>query len=208
MTDAYTPEVLGLERLEDIPGFSAWFGNAAFSGSDSRNDADSYLSADSAAVSSKSPNARVVLMQPEIPENTGNIARTCACTGSSLTLVDPLGFQLSERHLKRAGLDYWDDVAIDRLPATEDFFAVHGSERFFLFTGHTDRLFNQVEYQRGDWLVFGRESRGIDEEVLARYPDRCVRIPMAAGQRSLNLSNSVAIAVYELLRQTGYPQLT
>lgn len=154
------------------------------------------------------PNARIVLLQPEIPENTGNIARTCACTGSSLTLVDPLGFQLSERHLRRAGLDYWDDVAIDRLPDSEAFFAAHGSERFWLFTGHTDRSFAQVSYRPGDWLVFGRESRGIDPKILARYPEACVRIPMAPGQRSLNLANSVAIAVYELLRQTGYPQLT
>lgn len=153
------------------------------------------------------PNAHVVLLQPEIPQNTGNIARTCACTGCTLTVVDPLGFQLSERRMRRAGLDYWDDVLMERLPSTEEFFARHGSERFFLFTGHANRSFADVAYEPGDYLVFGRESRGIDAPVLERYGDRCVRIPMIAGERSLNLSNSVAIAVYEVLRQTGYPQV-
>lgn len=158
-------------------------------------------------MSAATPAARVVLLQPEIPQNTGNIARTCACTGCSLTLVDPLGFQLSERRMKRAGLDYWDDVDITRLPSTEQFWERHGSERMFLFTGHTERSFSQVAYEPGDLLVFGSESRGIDPAILAAHPDRCVRIPMAAGERSLNLANSVAIAVYEALRQQGYPQL-
>ena len=153
------------------------------------------------------PNAHVVLLQPEIPQNTGNIARTCACTGCTLTVVDPLGFQLSERRMKRAGLDYWDDVFMERVPSTEEFFALHGAERFFLFTGRATRSFAEVAYEPGDYLVFGRESRGIDAQVLERYGDRCVRIPMIAGMRSLNLSNSVAIAVYEVLRQTGYPHV-
>lgn len=153
------------------------------------------------------PNAHVVLLQPEIPQNTGNIARTCACTGCTLTVVDTLGFQLSERRMKRAGLDYWDDVFMERVPSTEEFFALHGAERFFLFTGRATRSFAEVAYEPGDYLVFGRESRGIDAQVLERYGDRCVRIPMIAGMRSLNLSNSVAIAVYEVLRQTGYPHV-
>lgn len=153
------------------------------------------------------PNARIVLFQPEIPQNTGNIARTCACTGCSLTLVDPLGFQLSERRMRRAGLDYWDDVSINRCPSCGDFFSTLETSRFFLFTGHTDRSFSDVSYLPGDYLIFGRESRGIDKDVLAQYPEHCVRIPMVPGERSLNLSNSVAIAIYEVLRQTHYPQL-
>lgn len=153
------------------------------------------------------PNARVALFQPEIPQNTGNIARTCACTGCSLTLVDPIAFQLSERRMRRAGLDYWDDVAINRCASSESFFEQLETDRFFLFTGRAPRSFSDVAYQPGDHLIFGRESRGLDEEILARYPEHCVRIPMAAGERSLNLSNAVAIAIYEVLRQTAYPQL-
>ncbi|MGI6536355.1 MAG: tRNA (cytidine(34)-2'-O)-methyltransferase [Eggerthellaceae bacterium] len=158
-------------------------------------------------MTTQTPNAHIVLLQPEIPQNTGNIARTCACTDCTLTVVDPLGFQLSERRMKRAGLDYWDDVFMERIPSTDEFFARLGDRRFFLFTGHAERSFADVAYEPGDYLVFGRESRGIDADVLERYEDRCVRIPMAAGERSLNLANSVAIAVYEVLRQTGYPHV-
>lgn len=149
----------------------------------------------------------IVLLQPEIPQNTGNIARTCACTGAVLHLVEPMGFRLTQRNIQRSGLDYWDKVEIKRYATTEQFFQQHAGERFFLFTGRTDKSYADVQYQDGDYLIFGRESTGIDEEVLEQYADSCVRIPMRETLRSLNLSNSVAIGLYEALRQQGYPNM-
>lgn len=158
------------------------------------------------------PRLNVVLFEPEIPQNTGNIARTCACTGARLHLVEPMGFRLSQRNLARAGLDYWDDVEIVRHPCTEAFLEAHDGEATWLFTGRAERSYTEVDWcasaPEGEvYLVFGRESRGIDPALLDARPERCLRIPMRAGMRSLNLSNSVAIALYEALRQRAFAGL-
>lgn len=154
----------------------------------------------------------VVLFEPEIPQNTGNIARTCACTGTKLHLVEPMGFRATQRNLARAGLDYWDKVDIERHACVEHFLADHENDELLFFTGRTERSFYDVDVSSLSangpvYLVFGRESRGIDEDVLDRYADRCVRLPMREDLRSLNLSNAVAIALYECLRQTGFSGL-
>lgn len=151
---------------------------------------------------------RVVLVEPEIPQNTGNIARTCACTGAELHLVEPLGFRLTQRNLARAGCDYWDDVDIVRWPCADAFLEAHGQDELHLFTGSTSRSFAHVAYGPDAFLVFGRESAGLDEDLLVRFESRCVRIPMRENMRSLNLSNAVAIALYEALRQQGFHGLT
>lgn len=149
----------------------------------------------------------IVLVEPEIPQNTGNIARTCACTGARLHLVEPMGFHATERNLRRAGCDYWDEVEIVRWPCADAFFEAHGADELHLFTGHATRSYAKIRYGADAFLVFGRESRGLDPIYLERFADCCVRIPMREGLRSLNLSNSVAIGVYEALRQQGYPSL-
>lgn len=149
----------------------------------------------------------IVLIEPEIPQNTGNIARTCAITGATLHLVEPMGFRLSSKQLSRSGCDYWDDVEIVRWACAADFFAAHGADELHLFTGKASATMAEVAYNPGCYLLFGRESRGIDEEWLQAYAQQCVRIPMRPDQRSLNLSNAVAIASYEALRQAGYPGL-
>ncbi|MGN0261483.1 MAG: tRNA (cytidine(34)-2'-O)-methyltransferase [Eggerthellaceae bacterium] len=149
----------------------------------------------------------IVLFEPEIPQNTGNIARTCACTGARLHLVEPMGFRLSSKQLGRAGMDYWDKVDIIRWSCTAEFLEAHGPDELHFFTGQTDRCYADEEYGKECFLVFGRESRGIDPEILQANADRCVRIPMGGGMRSLNLSNSVAIAAYEVLRRQGFPNL-
>lgn len=149
----------------------------------------------------------IVLIEPEIPQNTGNIARTCAITGATLHLVEPMGFRLSSKQLSRSGCDYWDDVEIVRWACAADFFAAHGDDELHLFTGKASDTMAEVAYNPGCYLLFGRESRGIDEGWLQAYAQQCVRIPMRPDQRSLNLSNAVAIASYEALRQAGYPGL-
>lgn len=149
----------------------------------------------------------IVLLQPEIPQNTGNIARTCACIGASLHLVEPMGFRLTEHNIKRSGLDYWDKLDIVRYATTEEFLTSHADDELFFFSGKGSISYADVSYPQDAYLVFGRESRGIDDDVLAAHEDRCVRIPMRSGLRSLNLSNSVAIAAYEALRQQGFPEL-
>lgn len=149
----------------------------------------------------------IVLVEPEIPQNAGNIARTCACTGSRLHLVEPMGFRLTQRNLARAGCDYWDEVEIVRWACVEEFLEAHGEDELHLFSGQASRSFTEAEYGAGAFLLFGRESAGLDQALLKRYRQRCVRIPMRAGLRSLNLSNAVAIAVYEALRQQGFPDL-
>ena len=146
----------------------------------------------------------IVLIEPEIPQNTGNIARTCACVGARLHLVEPMGFRLIERNLARAGCDFWDEVDIGRWSCAEAFFEAHGGEELHLFTGRATRNYTDVAYGQDAFLLFGRESRGIDPEILERFAERCVRIPMREGMRSLNLSNAVAIAAYEALRQQGF----
>lgn len=149
----------------------------------------------------------IVLLQPEIPQNTGNIARTCACTGARLHLVEPMGFRLTERNLKRSGLDYWDKLDIARYATTEQFLAQHEGEALYFFTGRGSLNYADISYPEDAYLIFGRESRGIDEDVLDAHEDSCVRIPMRPELRSLNLSNSVAIVAYEALRQQGFPNL-
>ena len=149
----------------------------------------------------------VVLIEPEIPQNTGNIARTCACTGATLHLVEPMGFRLTQRNLARAGCDYWDEVEIVRWSCAGEFLEAHGRDELHLFTGRASRSYVDVDYGADSYLLFGRESAGIDPAILDRFSEQCVRIPMREGLRSLNLSNSVAIAVYECLRQAGFAEL-
>lgn len=149
----------------------------------------------------------IVLVEPEIPQNAGNVARTCACVGARLHLVEPMGFRLTARNLARAGCDYWDDVEIVRWPSVEAFLAEHAELELHFFTGATDRLFTDVRYDEETFLVFGRESRGLDPAIIEANADRCVRIPMREGMRSLNLSNAVALGAYEALRQQGFTNL-
>lgn len=150
----------------------------------------------------------IVLVEPQIPQNTGNISRTCAVTGAVLHLVKPYGFVISDKHLKRAGLDYWDKLEIHQYENMEDFFQKNDGE-FYYFTTKGRRVHSNVHYpsDRNVYLVFGREDKGLPEDLLYSNPESCVRIPMRNDLRSLNLSNSVAIAVYETLRQWDYPDL-
>ncbi len=150
----------------------------------------------------------IVLVNPEIPQNTGNIARSCAATGSVLHLIEPLGFSLSDRYLKRAGLDYWHLMQYHVYPDLADFLRRHPEARMHFASTKAPRGYHEASYQDGDFLVFGCETRGLPETLLSRVYDRCVRIPMRPEARSLNLSNSVAIVLYEALRQTGFPGLT
>ena len=149
----------------------------------------------------------VVLVEPEIPMNTGNIARTCAATGSVLHLIRPLGFDVSDRAVKRAGLDYWPRLGVREYDSYEDFLSAHPDARIWYLTTKARRTIAEADYRDGDFLMFGKESAGIPEEILAAHPERCVRIPMAAGERSLNLSNAAAVALYEALRHIGYAGL-
>ncbi len=149
----------------------------------------------------------IVLVEPEIPQNTGNVARTCACIGARLHLVEPMGFALTQRNLARAGCDYWNDVDIVRWACAEEFFESHGGDELHLFTGHATKNYADVTYGPDAYLVFGRESRGLDERWMERFADGCVRIPMREGMRSLNLSNSAAIGAFEALRQLGWPDM-
>lgn len=150
----------------------------------------------------------IVLVEPQIPQNTGNISRTCAVTGAVLHLVKPYGFVISDKHLKRAGLDYWDKLEIHQYENLDEFFSQNSGE-FYFFTTKGRKTHSDVEYPEGKdvYIVFGREDKGLPEELLYKNPDSCVRIPMRNDLRSLNLSNSVAIACYEVLRQWGYPDL-
>lgn len=148
----------------------------------------------------------ICLIEPEIPQNTGNIARTCAATGATLVLVHPLGFDISEKAVKHAGLDYWKDVKIKEYPNKEAFFEEHGKEELFLFSARGKHNYTEVSFptDKDIYLVFGKESVGLEEDLLKNYPERTLRVPMLPGTRCLNLSNTAAVAVYEVLRQTGY----
>ena len=150
----------------------------------------------------------IVLYEPEIPQNTGNIARTCAATGSMLHLIEPLGFELSDRYLKRAGLDYWHMMQYRVYADFERFLQAWPEARMHFLTTKAPRAYTEAAYRPDDFLVFGCETHGLPESLLSRVYDRCVRIPMREGLRSLNLSNSVAILAYEALRQQGFPQLS
>ena len=150
----------------------------------------------------------IVLVNPEIPQNTGNIARTCAATGARLHLIEPLGFELSDRYLKRAGLDYWHLMTYEVHPSWEAFCAEYPDAQMVFATTKAGKNHCDMRYGPDDFLVFGRETRGLDEALLAAHYDRCVRVPMREDARSLNLSNSVAIVLYEALRQQGFPNLS
>lgn len=149
----------------------------------------------------------IVLIEPEIPQNTGNISRTCAATGARLHLVKPFGFEINDKHLKRAGLDYWQYLDITYYENQAEFFEKNKDKEFYFFTTKALNRHSDVKYPDGAYLVFGKETKGLDEELLLQNRDRCVRIPMIDEARSLNLSNAVAIATYETLRQWDYPSL-
>ena len=151
----------------------------------------------------------IVLVEPEIPANTGNVARTCAVTGSRLHLIRPLGFDISDKAVKRAGLTYWPLVDLTVYDSLEDFFTKHPKPDLWLATSHGSRPHTTGEYREDCFLFFGKETAGLPKALLERYPDRCVRIPMRPVEeaRCLNLSNSVAVLAYEALRQTGFQGL-
>ena len=148
----------------------------------------------------------IVMVEPEIPQNTGNIARTCAATGARLHLVGPLGFEIDDKRLKRAGLDYWSLLDVTIYKNLDDFFDKNKGP-FFYFSTKAKNCYTDITYPNGSYLVFGKETAGLDEQLLFENQERVVRIPMIDEARSLNLSNSVAIAVYETLRQWNYPNL-
>lgn len=149
----------------------------------------------------------IVLCEPEIPQNTGNIARTCAATGASLHLIRPLGFEIDNAKLKRAGLDYWDKLDITYYDNLDDFFKQHPNVTVYYFSTKARHNYSDVEYKGDVWIMFGKETRGLPEELLRDNPATTVRIPMRDHLRSLNLSNSVAIAVYEILRQWNFEDM-
>lgn len=150
----------------------------------------------------------IVLVEPQIPQNTGNISRTCAVTGAALHLIKPYGFEITDKHLKRAGLDYWDKLEICEYENLDEFFERNKGESFFYFTTKGKNLYSDVSYPDNAFILFGREDKGLDETLLYNNKESCVRIPMRPELRSLNLSNSVAIATYEILRQWDFPDLT
>ena len=151
----------------------------------------------------------IILVEPEIPANTGNISRTCSVTGARLNLIEPLGFDISDKALKRAGLDYWQYLDVTVYKSLEEFFAKNGDDNLWLATTKAPRSYADadVSFQGDVKLMFGKETAGLPEWLRERYRDRCIRIPMKAETRSLNLSNSVAILLYEALRQQNFPGL-
>ena len=151
----------------------------------------------------------IVLVEPEIPQNCGNIARTCAATGSRLHLVRPLGFDISEKAVKRAGLDYWHLVEVRDYENLDQLFRLHpeAAENAWLTTTKAPRSYQEAEFTRDAWLFFGKETAGLPLDFREKFRDRCIRLPMRSEARSLNLSNTVAVCVYEALRQTGFPGL-
>ena len=149
----------------------------------------------------------IVLVEPQIPQNTGNIARTCAATGASLHLVKPMGFTVDDKKLKRAGLDYWHLLDITYYENLQDFFDKNKDGKFFYFTTKGQHIYSDVSFPENAYIVFGREDAGLPESLLKDNPDTCLRMPMIGDARSLNLSNTVAIATYEVLRQWGFPEL-
>ncbi|MBQ7121177.1 MAG: tRNA (uridine(34)/cytosine(34)/5-carboxymethylaminomethyluridine(34)-2'-O)-methyltransferase TrmL [Clostridia bacterium] len=151
----------------------------------------------------------IVLVEPQIPQNTGNIARTCAATGARLHLVEPMGFRVDDAKLKRAGLDYWHLLDITYYENLDDFFEKNKDGSFFYFSTKATKIYSEIEYPDNTYLVFGKETAGLPEELLLRNQENCVRLPMInnSAARSLNLSNSVAIGVYEVLRQWDFPEL-
>ena len=149
----------------------------------------------------------VVLYEPEIPANTGNIGRTCMATGTRLHLIEPLGFRLGEKELRRAGMDYWDQLDVTRYADYEEFLEKNPGAKIYMATTKGPRAYTEVHFEPDCYLMFGKESAGIPEEILKQHPDTAVRIPMIGETRSLNLSNSVAIVLYEALRQNQFDHM-
>ncbi len=146
----------------------------------------------------------IILHEPEIPQNTGNIARTCAATGAKLHLIEPLGFSIDEKNLKRAGLDYWELLDVKTYKNFEDFLIQNDYPKIYMATTKSKQTYTEVQYEEDAYIMFGKESAGIPEEVLLNYKETAIRIPMIKEARSLNLSNSVAIVLYEALRQNAF----
>ncbi|QEN07044.1 tRNA (cytidine(34)-2'-O)-methyltransferase [Oceanispirochaeta crateris] len=146
----------------------------------------------------------IVLHEPEIPQNTGNIARTCAATGAALHLIEPLGFSIDEKAVRRAGLDYWSKLSLFVYANLDDFFHQNSVGPYFFCTTKARKTYAETSYPSGAYLIFGKESKGIPEDILVKHPDDCIRIPMKPDIRSLNLSNAVAIVTYEALKQRGF----
>ncbi len=149
----------------------------------------------------------IVLYEPEIPANTGNIGRTCVATGTRLHLIEPLGFSLSEKAIKRAGMDYWGDLDVTRYVDFEEFLEKNPGAKIYMATTKGKHVYSEVSYEPDCYIMFGKESAGIPEEILVKHPEECVRIPMMGETRSLNLSNSVAIVLYEALRQNQFDHM-
>ena len=149
----------------------------------------------------------IVLYEPEIPANTGNIGRTCVAAGTKLHLIEPLGFSLSEKALKRAGMDYWSQLEVERYVNYEDFLQRNPGAKIYMATTKAKKIYSEASYEPDCYIMFGKESAGIPEEILVEHPEECVRIPMIGETRSLNLSNSVAIVLYEALRQNQFDHM-
>lgn len=149
----------------------------------------------------------IVLLEPEIPQNTGNIGRTCVATGTKLHLIEPLGFSINEKQLLRAGMDYWKDLDVTTYINYNDFLEKNPNANLYFATTKARQTHSDVHFNDNDYIMFGKESAGIPEEILVDYPEKCIRIPMLEETRSLNLSNSVAIVLYEALRQNNYLEL-
>lgn len=147
----------------------------------------------------------VVLMEPEIPHNTGAIGRTCVATGTKLHLIEPLGFKLEDKWIKRTGLDYWEKLNYTCYKDWQTFSQLQTHKRFFFATTKAEKIYTEIQFREGDFLIFGKESAGIPEELLVQYPENCLRIPMWGEIRSLNLSNAVSVVLYEAYRQLGFP---
>jgi tRNA (cytidine/uridine-2'-O-)-methyltransferase len=147
----------------------------------------------------------IILLEPEIPANTGNIGRTCVATGTRLHLIEPMGFRINEKQIKRAGLDYWKDLDVTIYDSYNDFLAANNNPKIYMATTKAVKSYTQIRYEPDCFLMFGKESAGIPEELLLANKENCIRIPMVGDIRSLNLGNSVAIILYEALRQNGFP---
>ena len=149
----------------------------------------------------------IVLFEPEIPANTGNIGRTCVATGTKLHLIEPLGFRLNEKSIKRAGMDYWEHLDVTRYINFEDFMEKNPGAKIYMATTKGQHVYSDVNYEPDCYIMFGKESAGIPEEILVQHPENCIRIPMLSEIRSLNLSNSVAVVLYEALRQNNFDHM-
>ena len=149
----------------------------------------------------------IVLVEPQIPQNTGNVARTCAATGARLHLVGPMAFKIDDKKLKRAGLDYWHMLDITYYTDIDEFFSQNADGDYYFFTTKAPRIYTEPKYKDNTYLIFGSETKGLDEELLYKNPNQCVRFPMLPEARSMNLSNAVAIGTFEALRQWGFPAL-